>query len=242
MQSTGAHAIQHVRGTIGGNLCQDTRCLFFDQSPFWRSGRQPCHKAGGQICYAREGSDRCRSTHQSDGATALLALAARAVLASKEGEREIPLEDLYSAKGESPVAIGPRELLIEIRLPVPGAGAGSAYERLAFRSAIDYPIVSAAALLETLGEKIRKARVVVGAVSNAPLLLVAAAERLEGKGATDRDAFRKAAAVAQDHASAFTVDNVGGTMDYRIQMISVLVFRAISNAAARSEGKGERPA
>jgi CO/xanthine dehydrogenase FAD-binding subunit len=167
-------------------------------------------------------------------------LGARAVLAAREGQKEIPLEDLFSAKGEHPLAIEPRELLIEIRLPLPRRGTGSAYQRLAYRSAIDYPIVSAGALLETAEGEIRKARIVVGAVSNAPLLLASAAEVLAGKGVADRDAFRRAAAVAQDHASAFAVENVGATVDYRNQMISVLVFRAVARAAARTAENGEQ--
>lgn len=78
--AVGARSIQHVRGTLGGNLCQDNRCRFYNQSAFFRSARQACHKAGGTICYARDGSDRCRSTCQSDGATALMALDAKVTL------------------------------------------------------------------------------------------------------------------------------------------------------------------
>ncbi|HKI48905.1 MAG TPA: FAD binding domain-containing protein, partial [Desulfobacteria bacterium] len=83
-EKVGAVTIQHHRGTIGGNILQDNRCHHYNQSDFYRSGRQACHKDGGKICYARENADRCNSTCQSDGATALMALGAKLVLISKE--------------------------------------------------------------------------------------------------------------------------------------------------------------
>ena len=86
VSSVGAQSIQHYAGTIGGNLCQDSRCLFYNQSAFWRSGRQPCHKAGGKTCYAREDSDRCHATFLSDCAPALIALDAKVILSRAEGE------------------------------------------------------------------------------------------------------------------------------------------------------------
>jgi len=226
----GAVTIQHYRGTIGGNILQDNRCMHYNQSDFHRSGRQACHKNGGKICYARDVSDRCNSTCQSDGATALMALGATIILARKGGERSVDLANFYTTDGIMPHAIESHELLKEITIPVPGAQ--SAYERLAFRSAIDYPIVCAGVLLKpSANNEIAEARIVVGAMARSPLLLAKASLSLKGKKYNDTQAFKKAADDAMDSAAAFAVHNVGATLEYRCAMVSQMVFRAIEKAA-----------
>ena len=230
VESVGALSIQHFRGTLGGNLCQDNRCRFYNQSAFFRSARQACHKAGGTICYAREGSDRCRSTCQSDAAPALMALDAHVTLRSAGSERTLPLKDFYTAIGDAPLVLSSNELLTEISVPVTGSGTGSAYQRLAYRSAIDYPIASAAAFVEVADKVIREARIVVGAIGSAPLFMVTAAGHLEEKAVDDTPALSRAAEMARDSAAAFIVDNVHSTMEYRTGMISVLVLRALEEA------------
>ncbi len=239
IHSIGAPSIQHFKGTVGGNLCQDSRCLFYNQSAFWRSGKQPCHKAGGQICYAKEGSsDRCHATYLSDSAPALVALDAEVTLSSKKGARTIPLSDFYSTYGEQPFSKEPDELLTEIRMPVPSAGTGNAYKRLSYRSAIDYPIASAAAVVQISDDSepvIKKARIVIGAISRAPLPAAQISAILEGKPVSDKDSLEKAADQAMDIASAFAVHNAGSTLEYRIQMVPVLVQRAINEAVSGSK-------
>lgn len=241
LSSVGAYTIQHVRGTIGGNLCQDTRCLFYNQSAFWRSGRAPCHKAGGKICYAREGSDRCRSTNQSDGATSLLAMGARVTLESLEGVRTVPVSDLFTMKGENPLDIRHDEILTTIRLPIPSKGAASAYERISYRSAIDFPVASACVFLEAEGTTIKKARIAVGAIGNGPLPMKGSAELLEGRSLEDEEAMARAAKMAMDHASAFAVDNVGATVEWRVEMVEVLVRRALKRACRGVKETQEEP-
>jgi len=231
--AVGARSIQHVRGTLGGNLCQENRCRFYNQSAFFRSARQACHKAGGTICYARDGSDRCRSTCQSDGAPALMALAAEVTLRGVGSERTIPIQELYTAVGDAPLSLHHSELLTEISIPLPGeARTGSAYRRLTFRSAIDYPIVSAAAFVRLTGDHVDRARIVVGAVGSGPLFLVTASNGLKGKKVTDEEALAAAARMAGSSAGAFIVDNVNADMEYRTAMIPVLVSRALQGALA----------
>jgi len=230
VEAVGARSIQHFRGTIGGNLCQDNRCRFYNQSAFFRSARQACHKAGGTICYAREGSDRCRSTCQSDAAPALMALEATVTLRGANSERTIPLRDFFTAIGDAPLSIHSGELLTEISVPLEGSGSGSAYQRLAYRSAIDYPIVSAAAYIKVADKVINEARIVVGAIGSAPLFLVTASRSLGGKPVDDSPALSTAADMARNSAEAFIVDNIHSTMEYRTQMISVLVLRALEAA------------
>jgi 4-hydroxybenzoyl-CoA reductase beta subunit len=240
VHAIGSPSIQHHRGTVGGNVCQDSRCLFYNQSAFWRSGRQPCHKAGGRICYAHEGSDRCRSTNQSDGATALMALDAQAVLSSNGSARIIPFQDLFTGKGETPISLEPDELLTEIRIALPLPGEGSAYQRVAYRSAVDYPIAAAAVLVRTQEARIQRARVVIGAMTNAPLLLARASELLEGRAISDEEALEEVAHLARDHASPFAVNNVGSTAEYRVEMVPVLVRRALRDAMAQAAAPQEK--
>ncbi len=231
-EKVGAITIQHYRGTIGGNILQDNRCHHYNQSAFYRSGRQACHKDGGKICYARENADRCNSTCQSDGATALMALGAKLVLISKGQERTVDLDQFYTADGIMPHGMEPHELLKEIIIPL--NNAQSAYKRLAYRSAIDYPIVCAGVLLrpsDAQKDQIHEARIVVGAISRAPLFLAQAASSLIGKKLDDTDAFKMAADASMNSAATFAVHNVGSTLEYRCDMIPLMVFQALTEAA-----------
>ncbi len=235
-EKVGAVTLQHYRGTLGGNILQENRCHHYNQSDFHRSGRQACHKAGGKICYARDFSDRCNSTCQSDGATALMALGAALVLAGKGGERTVNLKDFYTTDGIRPHAIESHELLTRIILPL--EGAQSAYRRLAYRSAIDYPLVCAGAALKICAdqkEQIEEARIVVGAMGRAPLFLTQAAAALKGKSLRDREAFQQAAKNAMDSSAAFAVHNVGSTLEYRCAMVARMVIQALEDAAAPAE-------
>ncbi|MBC2703452.1 FAD binding domain-containing protein [Desulfobacula sp.] len=231
-EKIGAITIQHDRGTIGGNILQDNRCHHYNQSDFHRSGRQACHKDGGKICYAREEADRCNSTCQSDGATALMTLNAKIILARKGGERTMDLADFYTTDGIMPFAMESHELLKEIIIPI--GGAQSAYKRLAYRSAIDYPIVCAGVLLklsDTQKNEIDDVRIVVGAMGRSPLFLAQASSSLKGKKLSDTVAFKRAADIAMDNASTFAVHNVGATLEYRCAMVSQMVFQALEQAA-----------
>ena len=230
-EKIGAITIQHFTGTIGGNILQNNRCHHYNQSQFHRSGRQACHKDGGKICYAREEADRCNSTCQSDGATALMALGASIILAQKGGERTVDLANFYTTDGIMPHACESHELLKEIIIPV--QGGQSAYHRLAYRSAIDYPIVCAGVLLKPSPKnEIEDARIVVGAMSRSPLFLAKASSSLKGKRFTDMAAFKKAADDSMNSAAPFAVHNVGATLEYRCAMVSQMVLRALEQAAA----------
>jgi len=230
VERIGAPSIQHFRGTVGGNLCLDTRCLFYNQSRFWRSGRTPCHKNNGQTCYAEENSDRCRSANQSDGACALMALGCDLVVASSEGERVLPVEEFFTGKGESPFAITPEELVLEIQVRVPGQGAGSSFQKITYRSAVDFALVSAAVSVKVTERKVENVRIAVGGAGAAPLLLKEAAATLVGKAIDDTKAIEATSVLAKKHASAFMVENLGSSLEYRQEMTRILVRRALQEA------------
>ena len=231
--SIGAPSIQHFTGTIGGNLCQDNRCQFYNQSSFFRRARQACNKAGGKTCFAWEGgSDRCHSVCQSDTAPILIAMDARAIVRSKSGERILPLAELYSSVGERPFTLADDEMLTEIQVPHVGAGMGTAFKKLAYRSAIDYAVVSAGAFLQRDGDRIVRARLVIGAVARSPLTISEAEKILQDRPAGDRQAIEDAATAAMNSAQAFIANNMAQPADYRIQMVSVMARRALKQALA----------
>lgn len=228
VQSIGAPAIQHFRGTVGGNLCLQTRCLYYNQSKFWRSGRGRCHKDNGEICYAEENSDRCRSANQSDGAVALMALDASIVLVSLRGKRRLPLEEFFTGRGENPFAMERDELVTEIQIPRDGGLSG--FQKLTHRSAIDFCLVSAAVKIEVRNGQIGRARIAIGGAGASPLLLREAASCLEGKPLKDDAAIMEVAEKVKRHASAFMVDNLGSNLEYRKKMAGVMAKRAILEA------------
>jgi len=232
----GAPPIQHFRGTIGGNLCLQTRCLHYNQSAFWRSGRTPCHKDNGETCYAEENSDRCRSANQSDGACALMALGASIQLRSQGGERSLPIEEFFTGKGEAPFDLGPDELVAEIWVPKHLEGEGSSFQKLTYRSAIDFALVSAAVKLKRKNGKITEARIVIGGAGASPLFLKEASALLIGKNVDDDDAFDKAIDRVIKHASAFMVDNLGSTVDYRRKMSGTMAKRALKETLEGMNG------
>jgi 4-hydroxybenzoyl-CoA reductase beta subunit len=230
----GAPPIQHFRGTIGGNLCLQTRCLFYNQSSFWRSGRSRCHKDGGEICYAEENSDRCRSANQSDGACALMGLDATIIAASVNGERRLSIEEFFTGRGEEPLALNSDEMVTEIQVDLPEKGVGSSFKKLTFRSAVDFALVSAAAMLWVADNKIASARLAVGGAGAAPLLLKEASETMIGKDIGDIEALDETFHKVRKHASAFMVDNLGATVDYRQKMSAVMAKRAVLEAIEKA--------
>ena len=111
-----AIASWHIRNmaTIGGNLCLDNRCWYFNQSTAWRKTRETCHKLGGDICHALPGSKRCYAINSSDTAPILMALDASLVLKKKGHERLLPIRQFYHENGASPTMLEPGEILTEI--------------------------------------------------------------------------------------------------------------------------------
>jgi len=168
-------------GTLGGNLCLNTRCFFYNQSQFWRQARPPCFKTGGEVCHVVKGGDHCYSVYQGDLAPVLIVLEARVKLAKKGGERVIPLLDLYTGQGEEPIALEAGEILTEVEIPAPAASWGGDYQKLRSRGAMDFPLAGVAAVLNRNGGSCAKAKVVLTAVASAPVVVEEASRLLEGQ-------------------------------------------------------------
>lgn len=219
-------------GTLGGNLCVDTRCTYYNQTEFWRASIGYCMKKDGDICLVAPGSPRCWAIASSDCAPALISLGAQVRLVSPRGERVIPVAALYHDDGMAYLAKAHDEVLAEALLP-PALGWRSVYGKLRRRGSFDFPILGVAvALLQDDGGTVRDARIVLGAVASRPVEAAEAARMLVGA-RLDAELIAEVAAVAARPAKP--LDNADLTISYRKQMASVYVRRALE-ALARGSG------
>jgi len=171
--------------TIGGNICLDTRCTYYNQNEDWRKAINYCMKKDGETCWVATTSDTCRAVSSTDTAPALIALGARVRLVSATGERILDMKDLYLDDGTNYMQRRPDEILTEVILD-PMKDWRSTYWKLRRRGSIDFPILSVAgAIRADKGGTIKEARVVLGAVSSQPLLSIEASEFLIDKKLTD---------------------------------------------------------
>ncbi|MBW1767868.1 MAG: FAD binding domain-containing protein, partial [Deltaproteobacteria bacterium] len=165
-------------GSIGGNICQQNRCKYFNQSQWWRSGRPTCFKAGGEICHVVNKKEICYSSYCGDVAPALLVLDARIIVQSKDNSRELPFETLFSGNGKTPLNFQKGEILTEIIIPGEAMDGFSTYLKCANRESIDFPIVGTA-FRESMKKK--EYRVAFTAVDRKPLRGSRVEDFLKGK-------------------------------------------------------------
>ena len=183
-QAAAQVATPHLRnmGTLGGNLCLDTRCNYYNQSYEWRKAIDFCLKVDGKICWVATASKRCVAVSSTDTAPALIALNAAVTLVSSSSSREIKVEDLFRNDGIDYLSRRPDEILTEVRVP---AGWTSTYWKLRRRGSFDFPILGVAAALKFEKEVVTEARIALGAVASRPFLVEKAGEFLKGKRLTD---------------------------------------------------------
>jgi 4-hydroxybenzoyl-CoA reductase subunit beta len=177
-------ATPHLRnmGTLGGNLCLDTRCTYYNQTHEWRKAIDFCLKKDGDVCWVATASKRCVAVSSTDTAPALIALNAAVTLVSSAGEREVKVEELYRNDGIDYLSRRPDEILTEVRVP---QGWKSTYWKLRRRGSFDFPILGVAAAVRTEGDVVQEARIALGAVASRPFLVEKAGEFLKGKKLTD---------------------------------------------------------
>ena len=214
-------------GTLGGNVLLDTRCNYYDQNAEWRQAIDYCMKKDGAICWVAPGSPKCLAVQSADSVPVLIALGARARLASPEGERDIALEDLYRNDGIHYLTKRPEELLTEIRLPPPD-GWRASYRKLRRRGAFDFPVLSVGAAVRREGGVVAEARLVLGGVASAPLRLTRAEEILRGR---RLDAESIADAAEASSGPARPMDNTDFSFLWRKEMTRRFVASALKGLA-----------
>ncbi|MEI6824611.1 MAG: FAD binding domain-containing protein [Desulfuromonadales bacterium] len=215
-------------GTLGGNVCLDTRCWYFNQSEFWRNSTGYCLKKDGDICRAAPSGTRCFAVFSSDTVPALITLGARAELAHWDGttvrRQKIPLEQLYREDGINRMAVKHGELLVGIHLPASNRLL-SGFMKYRTRGAIDYPLASVAVALRMVAGTMRDVRIVLGALASAPVIAFEAMELLEGAQPSPELIAR---AVERVGKRTCPVKNQAGSPAHRKQMARVYCQRLLA--------------
>ncbi len=214
-------------GTIGGNICVDTRCNYYNQSHEWRKAIGFCMKKDGDICLVAPGSSRCWAVSSSDTAPVLWALGAKLRLVGADGERTVPMGALYQDDGIEYLAKRPDEIVADIQLP-PAEGWRSAYLKLRRRGSFDFPVLGVAVAARMEGGVVREARIVLGAVASQPRPADRAASALVGQRVT-RELIAQVADLAAGPSKP--LDNTDFSHPYRKKVTRVFVARALAAVA-----------
>ncbi len=210
-------------GTLGGNICLDTRCTYYDQTYEWRKAINFCMKKDGDTCWVATSSDRCLAVSSTDSAPALMSLGATVRLVSAAGRRDVALRDLYVNDGMHYLTRRPDEILTTVYLPQ-ADGWRSTYWKLRRRGSFDFPVASVAAAARFDRDHIVEARIVLGAVASRPLEVPAAAAHLAGQALTDD----LIATVADDaYTLAKPMDNTDFELVWRKKTVRSLVTSAL---------------
>jgi 4-hydroxybenzoyl-CoA reductase subunit beta len=216
-------------GTLGGNLCLDTRCHFLNQSPFWRKAVGFCLKAEGDVCRVAPGSARCWAITSADLPPLLIALGAQVRVVGVKGERVLPLAELYRDDGIEYLNRRPDEVVAEITLP-PLDGTRSVYLKLRRRGTFDFPALGVAAALRLEPDgRCAAAAIVLGAVTSRPMV-VAGAQMLVGNPVTAEAIAALAGEITRQARPLHLADY---TLSYRKQMVAVYVTRALTLLTAQ---------
>ncbi len=205
-------------GTVGGNLCQDTRCRYINPSPLWRNALGGCLKSDGDRCHVVPKGRRCVAALCSDLAPVLIAHDATATLSG----RTVDVKKLYGPDGVDPLTLEPGELLVDVRVPALPPGTVVAYRRWAVRKAIDYPLISLAVRLDGVGDDLMGGKIVVGVLGPRPKVL--SLDRFAGQRMDEALAKR-----IGDWATTKVVplENVPYDAAYRRRRVGVEIARAI---------------
>jgi 4-hydroxybenzoyl-CoA reductase subunit beta len=223
-QAAGAVSTPQLRnmGTIGGNLCLDTRCNWYDQSLFWRTAEGYCMKTHPEVvCRVAPSSPRCLAVASADTVPALIALGAKVTVENASGRRDLDLAELYREDGIRYLAIGRDDVVVSVTLP-DATGWRSTYVKLRDRNSFDFPIAGVAAAVRLDGKTVTDARIAITGVASRPLAIDAKA--LVGTKLED-DAIATAADAV--HKGSRPMDNTSGTISQRKRAARVFAERAL---------------
>jgi len=226
--ATVASPLLRNMGTIGGNICLDTRCLWYNQSLTWRKGCGFCIKKDGDLCHVAPGGTKCWAAFSGDTPAALLCLNAEVEIASASGVRRMPLSDFYTGEGDAYRKLRANELLTRVFLPESSVDYRGVYRKLRIRGSIDYPLAGVAVVMKRSNGHVADARLAITAVNPAPLLVKGVTEMLEGK-AVDEGLAEAVGVLAAKTAKPLTTSAL--TPEYRREMIRIFTKRAVMAVA-----------
>jgi 4-hydroxybenzoyl-CoA reductase subunit beta len=227
--ATVASPVIRNMATIGGNICLDTRCLWYNQSLSWRKGCGFCIKKDGDLCHVAPGGTKCWAAFSADTPPALLCMNAEIEIAGTNGRRRMPLRDFYTGDGISYRRLQRNELVTRVFLPAQSAGYLGVYRKLRIRGSIDYPLAGVAVAMKRSNGHVSDAHVAITAVNPAPMLVRGATELLAGK-ILDEALAESVGDMAARTAKPLTTSAL--TPEYRREMIRVFTKRAVLAAAS----------
>ena len=217
-------------GTIGGNLCLDTRCTYYNQTRFWRQSLGYCLKKDGETCHVTRVGRKCVAAHSADTPPALMTLDARVDLYSARGERSVPVTELFIADGIWNTVRRPDEILVRVRVPLPPEGTRTAFRKIRQRHAIDFPLLNMALACQLDGdERVRSIRLVVSALGSRPREVSGLDEVASGRTLGD-DVVEAVAAKAHQQCRPLT--NIIVDPEWRRAMVPVHVSRMLRGLTA----------
>lgn len=226
---TVASPILRNMGTLGGNICLDTRCLWYNQSLQWRRSCGFCIKKDGDLCHVAPGGTRCWAAFSGDTPPALLCLGADVEIVGPKGFRRVPLKDFYTSVGDAHLKLDPNEMLARVYLPEASSGWKGSYQKLRIRGSIDYPLAGVAVAFRKNGGPVEAARVAITAVNPAPLLVPGSDHALIGRQIVDEHVATVVGELAAKTGKPLTTSAL--TPEYRREMIRVFTKRAVLAAA-----------
>ena len=214
-------------GTLGGNLCLDTRCTYYNQTWFWRDALGYCLKKTGTVCHVVPAGRRCVAAHSSDVAPVLITLGASVELSSRAGVRVLPVEEFFVADGVHNNVRRPDEIVSRIHVPAAARGLATGYQKLRPRAAIDFPMLSVAFAAKLNGAGCESGRLVVSALAAKPRTITGVEAVVKGR-ALDDEVAESLAGLAARQCHPLT--NVAYDTDWRKAMVPVFVRRAVREA------------
>jgi 4-hydroxybenzoyl-CoA reductase subunit beta len=218
-------------GTLGGNLCLDTRCVYYNQTYFWRKALGFCLKKDGTVCHVVQGGNRCVAAASNDTAPVLMTLDAVIRIIGPNGSRDIPILELYTPDGIRNTVLQSNELVVEARVKLPQGRVLAGYEKLRVRGSIDYPALTIAAAAEvTEQDRISWVRVVVSSLAARPHFL----RRLESFRGRVLDASVIQTIAETAYKQCHPLTNINVDSAWRREMVPVYVRRCFQNAESRA--------
>lgn len=222
-------------GTLGGNVCLNTRCWYYNQSAQWREAIPACYKMGGDECLVIKNIDKCNAVFLADTVPALIALDAGLKILKKGGERTIPIEQLYNGSGHPSNLLGSDEILGEIQIPATPKNTYSVFIKDAPREVVDFAIVNMAMCITFKGNDgiCEKARIAAGGVTSGPVRSLKGEDALKGRKITDSLADEVADLVVKD---ATPISPIWVSPNQRRQILRTFVKRQLMAALAYNQG------
>jgi 4-hydroxybenzoyl-CoA reductase subunit beta len=225
---TVASPVLRNMGTLGGNICLDTRCLWYNQSLLWRKSCGFCLKKDSDLCHVAPGGNFCWATFSGDTPPALLCLGAELEIAGPDGVRRTPLSEFYVNDGIVRLHLASSEIVTRVHLSESAAGWHGSYQKLRVRGSIDYPLAGVAVALKMSSGRVADARVAITAVNPAPHLVKDADAQLIGM-RPDGELAGRIGDLAASTAKPLTTSAL--TPEYRREMVRVFAKRAVLQAA-----------